>query len=245
MVRNSETNLGDLCADAFRYAMGADIGYVNGGGLRAGITEGDITYKDLLNVLPFNNTLVLAEVSGKTIRDMMEMTTMMWPEEAGSFPHLSGITFAVDVSIPSSVVLNEYEEFESVAGEYRVYDIRVYNSETCRYEPLDLEKTYTISASNYYLLDYGSGLTMLKDAKIIQNDGILDVEALERYITEELDGVVGEDYARVKLNIIYTEGRSIVSDDNFVIWVAVIGVVLAITTIVVVMRKRKQLKKGR
>ena len=214
LVRKSETNLGDLCADACRYAMNADIGYVNGGGIRADILKGDITLNDLLNVFPFNNTMVLAEVSGQTIKDMMEMAMMLWPEENGSFPHLSGLTFSVNTAIASSVVLNEYEEFIGVSGQYRVYDIKVYNSESGKYEPLDLNKTYTLAASNYFLLDYGSGMMMLKNAKIIQNDGMLDVEALERYITEKLCGVVGQDYSEIKANITFTDGEITVPDDN-------------------------------
>ena len=205
-MRTSETNLGNLCADAVRYAMDADVGYMNGGGLRAAIQNGDITFNDLLSVFPFNNTVVLAEVSGQTLKDMMEMAVMSWPAEDGSFPHLSGITFSVNTAIPSSVVVNELEEFVEISGEYRVYDIEVFDKETGKYEPLSLSKTYTLAASNYFLLEYGSGMTMLKDAKIIQNEGMLDVEALERYIVEALDGTIGEEYAEVKNNITFTEG---------------------------------------
>ena len=205
LVRSSETNLGDLCADAVRYVMNADIGYMNGGGLRAAITKGNVTFNNLLGVLPFNNTVVLAEVSGQTIKDMMEMAVMSWPGEDGCFPHLSGIKFSVNIAIPSSVVIKEPEEFIGVSGEYRVYDIEIFNKETEKYEPLDLTKTYTIAASNYFLLEYGSGMTMLKNAKIIQNEGMLDVEAVERYIVEALGGIVGEEYAEVKTNITFTE----------------------------------------
>ena len=67
LVRIAETNLGDLLAEAFRSAVDADIGYINGGSLRADILTGEITFNDLLNVLPFNNTIVLAEVNGQTI----------------------------------------------------------------------------------------------------------------------------------------------------------------------------------
>ena len=214
LVRRYETNLGDLCADAFRYAVNADIGYVNGGGLRAAIEKGDISYNDLLNVLPFNNTLVLAEVSGQTIKDMMEMTMSVWPYENGSFPHVSGMTFSVNTAIESSVVINELEEFVGVSGEYRVYDIKVLNSETGEYEPLDLSKTYTIAASNFYLINYGSGLKMLENSTIIKDDGMLDVEALERYIVEELGGVVGEEYQTVTTNITFTDGVIDTTDET-------------------------------
>ena len=204
LVRRAETNLGDLCAEAVRSAMGADIGYMNGGGVRADISAGDITFNDLLSVFPFNNTIVLAEVSGQTIKDMMEMAVMLWPEEDGSFPHLSGIAFSVNADIPSSVVVNELEEFVGVDGPYRVYNIKIRNQETGEYEPIDLNGTYTIASHNYALIEHGSGMKMLENAVILQNEGLLDVEALERYVVENLGGVVGEEYKETVPNITFT-----------------------------------------
>lgn len=207
LVRKAETNLGNLCADAFRYVVDADIGYMNGGSIRADMLQGDVTVNSLLSVQPFNNSVVLAEISGQAFLDMMEMAMMIWPEENGSFPHVSGVTFSVNTAIPSSVVLNEFEEFVGVSGEYRVYDLKIYNRETGNYEPIDLNKTYTLAASNYILLECGSGMKMLEGAQILQNDGMLDIEAMERYIVEELEGRIGEEYAQVKIHITFTEGR--------------------------------------
>ena len=201
LVRNAETNLGDLCADAMRSSMDADIGYVNGGGIRSNISSGDVTFNDLLSVFPFNNTVVSAKISGQAIKDMLEMAMMKWPGEDGCFPHLSGITLSVNTNIPSSVQVNELEEFQGVLGEYRVHDIKVYNRETKIYEPIVLDKQYTIAAADYFLLDYGSGMTMLKDAEVLRNDGMLDVEALERYVVDELDGKIGQEYANTNTNI--------------------------------------------
>ena len=242
LVRNSETNLGDLCAEAVRSIMSADIGYMNGGGLRADILAGDITFNDLLSVFPFNNTIVLAEVSGQTMKDMMEMAVMLWPEEDGSFPHLSGITFSVNTDIPSSVVVNEMEEFVGVDGPYRVYDIKVFNSETGKYEPMELTKKYTIASSNYFLLEQGSGMEMLEDAVILQNEGLLDVEALERYIVENLGGVVSEEYRDMVPNITFTEGEQGVPNQTVsTLWIigAVVVLLLAMLLIAILIRKRK------
>lgn len=205
LVRNTETNLGDLCAEAMRSAVDADISFLNGGGIRSNIPIGDVTFNDLLAVFPFNNTVVLAQISGQAIKDMLEMAMTKWPGENGAFPHLAGITFSLHASIPSSVVINEIEEFQGVSGEYRVYDIKIFNRETGTYEPIILDKKYTIAASNYYLLDCGSGMTMFKDVEIVRNDGMLDVEALEQYIVQELNGRIGQEYANATANITFTE----------------------------------------
>ena len=214
LVRNTETNLGDLCAEAMRSALNAEIGYMNGGGIRSDILAGDVTFNHLLNVMPFNNSVVLAEVSGQTLLDMMEMAVMSWPAEDGSFPHLAGVRFSVNTSIPTSVVVNEQEEFVSVSGEYRVYNMEIFDKETEQYVPIDLTDTYTLAASNYFLLDYGSGMTMLKNAKIIQNEGMLDVEALEYYVVDVLGGTIGQEYAEATPNIIFTDGKIDASEDE-------------------------------
>lgn len=63
----------------------------------------------------------------------------------------------------------------------------------------------SIAAANYYLLDCGSGMAMFKNAEILKNDGVLDVEALEKYIAEQLNGIIGQEYANVNTNITFTE----------------------------------------
>lgn len=242
LVRNAETNLGDLCADAFRYITNADIGYVNGGGIRSDIQAGDITFNDLMNVFPFNNQIVLAEVNGQIIKDMLEMTVMNWPMEDGSFPHVSGLIFSVNTSIPSSVILNEQEEFSGVSGEYRVYNIKILNSETGKYEPVNLEDTYILASQNYFLLEFGSGMTMFKDAKIIQNDGMLDLELLERYIVENLNGVIDEQYQEVVSNITFIDGEIYTHDSIITKWLSItcFVVVFILLVIMYILLKRKK-----
>lgn len=242
LVRMAETNLGDLCAEAFRSSVNADIGYINGGGIRADMLAGDITFNDILAVLPFNNTVVLAEVSGQTIKDMLEMATMSWPNEDGSFPHLAGIVFSLNTAIPSSVVLNEQEEFCGVSGQYRVYDIKIFNRETEKYEPIKLEMNYTIASHNYALLEQGSGMKMLESAVILQNDGLLDVEALENYIVEDLGGRVGQKYADVTINITFTEGELSSSDNmdsmRYIIYITA-GCALAFLLVTYIKKDKK------
>lgn len=187
-VRNAETNLGDLCADASRYMMGADIGFMNGGGIRAGIEAGDITYEDALNVFPYGNMICMVEISGQKIKDALEMGVKNYPEESGGFIHVSGLTYTVDSSVPSSVVLDEKRNFVSVDGEYRVRDIYVGE------EPLDVNRTYTLASHNYWLKSGGDGMSMLMGCPILKDETMVDVDTITSYISEYLGGSVGEEY---------------------------------------------------
>ena len=82
-VRSAETNLGDLCADAYRLLLGADVAFVNGGGVRADINAGDITYGDIINVHPFGNSACLVEVTGQQLKDALELGSAAYPGESG------------------------------------------------------------------------------------------------------------------------------------------------------------------
>src|SRR5699024_7742947 len=106
-VRSAETNLGDFCADALLDQTGADVAFMNGGGIRADIAVGDITYNDLLSVFPYSNTICVAEVTGSQIRDALEMGARNYPEENGGFLQTAGLSYTIRSSIPSSVQMDE------------------------------------------------------------------------------------------------------------------------------------------
>ena len=201
-VRNAETNLGDLCADAYRVLLGADVAFVNGGGVRADIAAGDITYEDIINVHPFGNEACLVETSGQAILDALEMGAHLYPEENGGFLQVSGLSYTIDASVPSSVVLSDEGAFVEVAGEYRVKDVTVGG------EPLDLEGTYTLASHNYMLKSGGDGFVMFMDDPLLQDSVMIDNQVLINYIVDELGGVVGEEYADP-----YGQGRITVIND--------------------------------
>ncbi len=188
-VRHHETNMGDLVADAYRAAVGADIALANGGGVRASIAAGDITNNDLLSVQPYGNELCLIEATGQEILDALEMGASNAPEEFGGFLQVSGLSYKIDASIPSSVKTDESGNFVSVDGERRVFDVKVGG------QAIDATKTYKVASHGYMLLEGGDGLTMFKDNKVLQENVILDNQALINYITNDLKGVVGERYA--------------------------------------------------
>ncbi len=89
-VRNGYTNLGRLIATALMRAGKADLAIINAGGIRAGIEAGDITVKDLLTVLPFNNTLCYVELSGAELKDYLR-TVFAFPKNSGGFPQSAGL----------------------------------------------------------------------------------------------------------------------------------------------------------
>ncbi len=187
-VRVSETNLGDLVADAYRWALGADVGLANGGGVRADVDAGELTYQDLLSVQPYGNELCLVEATGQEILDALELGAHLYPESSGGFLQVSGVTFTIDASIPSSVKLSEQGAFLGVDGPYRVTDVKIGGKD------LKLDQVYTVSSHNYLIKSGGDGFTMFQDNTLLKDCVILDNQALINYVVDELGGQVGDAY---------------------------------------------------
>ena len=196
IVRRAETNLGDLCADAYRDQSGAQIAFVNGGGVRVSIKQGDITLNDILKVHPFGNAMCVIEATGAQILDALEWGARAVPSEFGGFLQVSGLTYEIHTYIESSAKADENTMFAGVEGEYRVKNVMVGG------EPLDPDKTYTLASHNYMLKNGGDGYSMFKGCKLLQDEVMLDNQVLINYITGTLGGVVGEQYADP-----YGEGR--------------------------------------
>ena len=196
IIRNAETNLGDLCADAYRDQSGAEIAFVNGGGIRVSIAAGDITLNDILKVHPFGNAMCVVEATGQEILDALEWASRNVPGENGGFLQVSGLTYEIHTYIESSCTSDDKGGFTGVTGEYRVKNVKVGG------EDLDLERTYTLASHNYMLKSGGDGINMFTDNKVLQDEVKLDNQVLIDYIVDTLGGVVGEQYAEP-----YGEGR--------------------------------------
>lgn len=189
IVRNAETNLGDLCADAYRVIGGSDIGFMNGGGVRASIAAGDITYENILTVMPFGNNLCVVEATGQQILDALEMGARSVPSESGGFLQVSGLTYEIHTNVASGVQLDTDGLFTGVEGEYRVQNVMVGG------EPLDLAKTYTVACHDYMLKNCGDGFTMFKGCNVLKDMVMVDNQMLTTFIIENLGGTVGEEYS--------------------------------------------------
>lgn len=152
--RTKETNIGNFIADAYRNATQSDIGFVNGGSIRADLTynPGVLTKRDVLSILPFNNPVVKIEITGKTLKEVLEhgvaRSGVGEDGEPGRFPQVSGISFKFDTSKP--------------AGS-RVSDVLVGG------KPLDETKTYTLATSDFLVSRSGDGYTMFKNAKVLND----------------------------------------------------------------------------
>ena len=200
VVRSRETGIGNLCADAFRAAANADIALINGGGIRADLLAGEITYGDILSVMPYGNSLCCVKARGQEILDALEAASRdVQPEisdgenavgENGGFLQVSGLKYTVDTSIKSTVELGENGMFLSVGNARRVKDVSVL--ENGQYTPIILDKTYTVASHNYLIKEGGDGLNMFMDNELVIDEGMLDNQVLITYINDWLSGTIDD-----------------------------------------------------
>lgn len=182
LIRSREMNSGDIISDSVYWyfnealEMDCDLVLTNGGGIRAQLGSGDITYMDIKTVEPFGNMVCLINATGQQILDALEMGATVigdwddeWdiPAENGGFLHVAGMQYTIDATIPSSVKTKGDGMFESVDGVYRVRDVKIYNKETQEYEDMDPDQTYTVGGTNYILRNNGNGLNMFNNNEMI------------------------------------------------------------------------------
>jgi 5'-nucleotidase/UDP-sugar diphosphatase len=96
IVRNQETNLGNLVARAFKEKFNADIGLMNSGGIRESLEAGKITFESLLIVLPFKGEVVTAKLQGNALKKYLEQVVFELTAGSGSFPQMSGVEIVVN-----------------------------------------------------------------------------------------------------------------------------------------------------
>ncbi len=152
--RSQETNLGNLITDAMRATTGADIALQNGGGIRAGIAPGTITYRDILTVQPFGNTLTEIQMTGAQLMEVLNFAATQVGN--GAFMQVSGLKVT----------------YNQAAG--KAENVFVGN------EPIDLEKTYTVVTNNF-AASGKDGYSMLKPLPKYDT-GYVDADSTMEYI---------------------------------------------------------------
>ena len=163
-LRASETNLGDIVADAMRENARADIAIVNSGSIRGDrvYPAGPITRRTLVEIHPFGNVVCKISVPGRVVLEALNSGVSKLPVAAGQFPQVSGLTMRVASDAP--------------AGS-RVRDVRIGG------QALDPEKTYTLAIPDY-VLGGGDAYTMFANQPILigPQAGDLMATVLEKFV---------------------------------------------------------------
>ena len=162
ITRSGETEslLGNLICDAMQWKLRGDLGITNKGGVRTDLPSGNITPRDVFNVLPFDNTLGAVEVSGQFMKDLIEDKVAY----GGSGLYVSGMRVRVDRS--------------RERGD-RVVSLEIGG------KPYDPNANYRLVTTDY-LLEGNSGmekLAALRDQAAIES-GVYMREAVIEYIKE-------------------------------------------------------------
>lgn len=179
IVRTQESNFGNLVTDAMLDLTGADVALTNGGGIRAPIEIGEITKGHVLEAFPFGNYAVMIELKGIDILNALENGVKAYPEAAGAFPQVAGMTFKIDPSKREGK---------------RVHDLKIQG------KPVDLNKTYKL-ATNDFMAAGGDGYTSLANgtkvaeyvafdemlADYIKKLGEVDISVEGRIVAEKIE----------------------------------------------------------
>ena len=214
LIRKQETNLGDFAADALYYlfdvteGLGVDVAIMNGGGIRADMPVGDISYKTTKTVHTFGNVACLIEVTGQQILDALEWGAKnVGAGENGGFLHVSGVTYEIHSYIPSTVQADEKGVWTGApTGEYRVKNVTIGG------EKLDLTKTYKMAGYNYTLRDLGDGFAMFDGATNVKDYVMEDYMVLANYAKSFPEATIKADNSVLGANYsdINGEGRIVI-----------------------------------
>ncbi|WP_440514590.1 bifunctional UDP-sugar hydrolase/5'-nucleotidase UshA [Serratia sarumanii] len=153
-VRFVQTNLARVMLAAQRERADADFAVMSGGGVRDSIESGDITYKNVLKVQPFGNTLVHVDMKGSEVEQYLAVVANMKPD-SGAYAQFANVSLVADGKGVSEVKING--------------------------QPLEADKTYRMATLNFNALG-GDGYPKLDGLPSYVNTGFIDAEVLKQYI---------------------------------------------------------------
>ena len=188
LVRNAEAAIGNFITDAFRDICGTQTAVVNGGGIRASLPAGIITYKSLYDVQPYGNNLSILRVTGEQITQMLEESCALYPDMNSSFLQVSGLKYCFD---PTAPLGHHVQSIEILADDGT-------------YKPLAASETYSLATIDY-IIDTAYYET-LKDATRVADKFLTDIDCVVRY-AEKFNGVMPARYADVEGRIQVTSGQ--------------------------------------
>lgn len=197
--RDSETNNGDLITDAMIWkvmqnkeglTVDADhvVAITNGGGIRAAIKPGDVTKKDINTVLPFGNTVAVIYVTGAELLEALEASTYSLP--VGGFPQVAGINF----TLSTAVAYDANAETYPASTYYGPKSINRVVINSINGKEFKADDTYAVVTNNF-VAGGGDTYYAFAAASAQFDTGIPLDEAVMEYVTTELKGVIGAQYA--------------------------------------------------
>ncbi|WP_025565296.1 bifunctional UDP-sugar hydrolase/5'-nucleotidase UshA [Psychromonas sp. SP041] len=156
VVRNNQTNLGRLIATAHMQRAQADFSVMNSGGIRASIEAGDISYKSVLTVQPFANTITYVDMTGVEVVSYLNQVATK-SKDSGAYAQFSGITMTVADMQVSNIVIGD--------------------------KPIDLNRTYRFTVPSFNAAG-GDGYPKLSEHSSYVNTGYVDAEVLKDFIQQ-------------------------------------------------------------
>ena len=204
--RDSETNNGDLITDAMLWkvmqnkeglTVDADhvVAITNGGGIRAAIKPGDVTKKDINTVLPFGNTVAVIYVTGAELLEALEASTYSLP--VGGFPQVAGINF----TLSTAVAYDANAETYPASTYYGPKSINRVVINSINGKEFKADDTYAVVTNNF-VAGGGDTYYAFVAASAQFDTGIPLDEAVMEYVTTELKGVIGAQYAAPQVRIL-------------------------------------------
>lgn len=225
-VRTGETNLGDLITDAMLWQAGTlgekvDAAISNGGGIRASLSVGGLTKKDINTVLPFGNTLYLVKLTGAQLLEALEASTCSLPESIGAFPQVSGIEYTVNTGAKFSSTENY--PGSTYGKPNAVNRVTIQRVGGAAFDPAE---TYTI-VTNDFLGAGGDTYYTFKSSPVGYDTGVPLDEVLMDYITAQCKGTItkaayGQTAGRIHM-ISYDDVKASDASANDIIGVTLAG----------------------
>jgi 5'-nucleotidase/UDP-sugar diphosphatase len=167
-VRSKETNLGNLIADSMlakTAPAGAQLAIMNGGGIRTSIPAGRVTLGQVLEVMPFGNTLVLLTLTGAQVKEALENGVSQVEQSAGRFPQVGGMRYSWNPSAPAGSRITGIQVSDGRGG----------------FTPIDPNASYRVVVNNF-IAGGGDGYSVLQRGANKVDTGFLDADVLVEYL---------------------------------------------------------------
>ncbi len=120
-----ESSMGYLIADSMKEASGADVALTNSGGIKSVLYPGQVTLRNLYEILPFENSLITVEIPGHDLESLIELSLT---DGKSGFLQSSGIECLYSPANPSGCKIIQID----ING-----------------NPLELEATYTVAINDF------------------------------------------------------------------------------------------------